>query len=136
MESITKIDASYKERVQLQNHPMKFTVKRSEWLRGEGNENSYLLRNEDNKMCCLGFYSLQCEIKKESISGTKCPRGLHNDLGALEFDKYPEWMKDLHSQDLGFIMIINDQIDLTDSEREPQLTEIFKRNGDEITFVD
>lgn len=50
-----------------------FTVKRSKWLRGEGHGNSYLLRPNDGKMCCLGFLGIACGAEKEDIFDNENP---------------------------------------------------------------
>lgn len=44
-----------------------FVIKRSEWLRGEGANNSQLIREKDGKKCCLGIYGLACGITAEEM---------------------------------------------------------------------
>ena len=46
---------------------MKLVIDRATWLRGEGHEQSYLLRECDGKMCCLGFFALACGLHPERI---------------------------------------------------------------------
>lgn len=43
----------------------KVVVDRSKWLRGEGAVNSFLLRESDGKMCCLGFVLKQAYDKTD-----------------------------------------------------------------------
>lgn len=60
----------------------KFTVKRSEWYRGKGPQDSLLL-NEDKQKCCLGFYGIACGLRSQDIRGISAPAGVideHNKL--------------------------------------------------------
>lgn len=110
-----------------------FTVKRSEWYRGKGAEESKLLR-EDGKRCCIGFVGQQCGLTDErllyvsSVSKTL-------DYGEA-CHKWPKWMLKKWSMEIQEAYTVNDRESITDGEREAQLKEIFKRNGDEIVFVD
>ena len=51
--------------------PTKFVVDRSKWLRGEGFQDSFLLRPADDKQCCIGFLAGACGFTKEHILGTR-----------------------------------------------------------------
>ena len=120
---------------------MIFTVKRSKWLRGEGRGNSYLRRERDGKMCCLGFRARAVGFTARRITGKISPRNLYHKL------------EDVKEQDAGLvavyctrylgdtelcnrIMTINDSKDITEITRENQLKAFFKRLGDTVIFKD
>ncbi len=123
----------------------KFTIDRAKWLQGESN--SLLHRKSDDKMCCLGFFSLACGIKKKNITNLSCPES------ALEEDrvkssKYPEWVFDWtvdylsknekrrNSDIINDLMTINDDTtELTLAEKEAQIKTIFAKQGVEVEFT-
>jgi hypothetical protein len=51
---------------------LKVVIDRTRWLRGEP-EDSYLLRSEDGKMCCLGFAELAAGATPEEITDSGAP---------------------------------------------------------------
>lgn len=51
----------------------KLVVDRKTWLRGEGPRNSRLLREEDQTMCCLGFYAIACGLSSDDITDAADP---------------------------------------------------------------
>lgn len=125
---------------------MKFTVKRSEWYRGNGNaldskpvvHNESQLLREDGKKCCIGFVGLQCGFSEADLLG-------HGTITVVREDGpgvWPKWM--LREEWVGGhkeykiqkAYITNDSSDLTDEQREKRLQYIFAENGDEIVFVD
>ena len=57
-----------------------FVVDRKTWLRGEGHEQSVLLRGSDQKQCCVGFLMEQCGIPRELLLERGQPYGLSNTL--------------------------------------------------------
>jgi hypothetical protein len=131
-----------------------FTVKRSEWYRGQGSKDSKLLR-EDGKRCCIGFVGQQVGFTDEQLlnmSSVQQQAAKNSDI-----EKWPAWMKGYHltsadkemwpawmkrhyltsaDKEIQSAYLTNDCMPLTDAERETSLQEIFKRNGDEIVFVD
>jgi len=112
-----------------------FTVKRSEWLRGEGPDVSYLYRNRDGLRCCLGFLGNACGVSDSQMEGAGGP-GLVEDK-----DVWPKSLIDRagthgHSHDCDKIMVLNDREELSDYEREKKLTDAFTVIGIKINFVD
>jgi hypothetical protein len=117
-----------------------FTVDRSKWMRGKGDQFSRLLvapetaRNgstvpsEDvGKMCCLGFYSLACGLTPEEIE----------DVGFPSSVGYPDEMEWVTFDDReNTIGEINDDPAISDAEREERLTKIFGAYGVRPIFVD
>ena len=112
---------------------MKLIIDRTKWLRGEGASVSYLLREQDQKMCCLGFYSIGCGLKPSEIKNVQAP----------EFRSEYEWLFELFdlriedfSQDCYLLMKTNDQDCGIDEEaRERIITEVFAKHGVEVEFI-
>jgi hypothetical protein len=90
----------------------KFTVKRKTWLRGEGSTKSALLREKDQKMCCLGFYSLATGYKPEEIAGVADPESLFN---------RPEYLDGMESPDESWDNLVEAE---QDGERRVQCTNV------------
>lgn len=110
------------------------TVSRSKWLRGEGSQRSFLLREEDGKMCCMGFAAIAAGLKPEDIKGKKTVNGSASTAtGSVEPEdvKIPSmenWFDSLYGA--------NDSTVIPDHMRE---AEIIKRGADKgiaFTFVD
>lgn len=92
----------------------KFIVYREDWHRGKGAHGSKLIREEDDKLCCLGFLALQCGMPAHKILG----KGFFSEVS--EIAAIPE--KVVKNQyDIGKL---NDKESLDD--REEQLTKFFK----------
>lgn len=51
----------------------KLIIDRQRWLHGEGIEDSYLLRESDGKMCCLGFFCLMEGLTEDDIRNNTTP---------------------------------------------------------------
>lgn len=121
---------------------MNFTVIRSEWCRGSGSDESALLR-PDGMKCCLGFRELAAGLTEDQILRVETCNQLIDKLGydpdhdrkLLDIGYRPEaeWRGCTRERE---IIRINDDKDLTDPEREIQLTTLFSEIGDTVTFVD
>jgi hypothetical protein len=114
---------------------MKFIVDRKTWFRGQGPRDSRLLK-EGGERCCIGFVGQQCGIKNEDLMGE------HVVHQVPERHKFPRWMTivvhvglQLEDSDIYQAYKTNDNLKITDVEREAQLKDIFRRNGDEIEFI-
>lgn len=106
----------------------KTVVKRSEWLRG--NYDGRLLNNEGLK-CCLGFRCEQAGIALENLRGKELPFEVKGK------SRLPWWLRSVNLEGkANQAAITNDANYLTDEEREAEITEIFKNQGEEIEFVD
>jgi hypothetical protein len=114
---------------------MTFTVKRSEWFRGRGRIDSYLLK-ADGMKCCVGFVCLQLGLADTEIIGE---RTIHQVLWNWEkettkkfaiagMDNSPSW--------LGQAYATNDDDTISDVQREERLKALFKQGGHQIEFVD
>jgi hypothetical protein len=122
----------------------KLTIKRSEWLRGEGFTASKLLRPEDGKKCCLGVLSLQLlGATEDQIKGVDAParvpeiswpEGFIRPMPHL--DGAPSAVRYMHNSDCEHLMEINDNRAMSDVEREFLLVENFQKFGIDVEFVD
>jgi hypothetical protein len=117
---------------------MKLTIDRSQWLRGEGSENSYLLRKKDDKMCCLGFFSLQCGFDYLEIRGIKSPISLHQSRWAEKTTEGSFLFRNdgANSEALVQLMEINDTTNYPDDDiREAKIAALFSKHGVEVEFI-
>lgn len=115
-----------------------FTVKRSNWLRGE--RDSYLLHPENGKMCCVGFLCESLEITKGDmldrvhLSEVMGPR---EEVAGFFQEEYYGASRYIPETGLAErIYGTNDNSFLTDLQREAMLTELFEQAGIEIKFED
>jgi hypothetical protein len=113
-----------------------FVIKRSKWLRGE--RYSVLLRHDDKKMCCLGQIADQCGVPTIHILDTTTPRKIspifHDRIDFLI--KKSDNFNPLNSELASSAMDINDDLNITDDEREEQLILLFAANGKTLVFED
>lgn len=103
---------------------MNLVIDRKRWLRGEGSQNSKLLRPIDGKMCCLGFYGLACGLSAEHLRNV----GLPADTASCRL--WPPWLRDsdFECDDLTYL---NDN-----DPDEAKIAAIFARHGVTVRFVD
>ena len=106
---------------------MRFEVKRSNWLRGEGDMDSYLLRAKDGKMCCLGFLGRSCGWSDDALKDRRTP---------VVFGFVPDFPDALDLRALDAAMHLNDNASITDQEREAELVKLFAQHGIEVVFND
>ena len=124
---------------------MKLIIDRTKWLRGE--DDSYLLRSRDNKMCCLGFYCLACGILEEDIIGKAEPVELINEekfshekiknLIILEYEEGVD-LEDLdcdNSNVCDQLMSSNDNRKITENEREEEIAGLFASIDVDVEFT-
>ena len=114
--------------------PESFAIKRSQWFRGKGGGASVLLRRQDGKMCCLGFYGIACGIPVERLTGIPSPCRLANEVGI----RMPDMVADTgHNSMLAASLIdTNDSEILLEHEREAKIAAGFKEIGVTVTFED
>lgn len=114
-------------------------IDRRLWARGGRNSrHSKLLVG--GKLCCLGFHALACGLRKDEIEDMGTPRSA---IVQHKLD-IPEGMRFLfgdsidhppHSAAARTLMEINDDEQITDDEREKQLTTVFTQYGWAVTFI-
>lgn len=107
-----------------------YTVSRKTWYRGRGRDESRLLR-EDGTRCCIGFVGQQCGISDAVLLNRNA---IGQSWQSGHIGGFPAWM--VKGQDIYDAYRENDDIGITDEERESRLQEIFAKHGDEIVFVD
>ena len=112
---------------------MKLVIDRSTWLRGEGSDESRLLRSLDGKMCCLGFYSLACGLTDDHI----CDEATPDEIGKVAWPEDAQWMWDQWdlSDDCEELISTNDLGVLLEQEREQIIATIFAKHGVEVEFT-
>jgi len=112
---------------------MKLTIDRTNWLRGEGVQESYLLRATDGKRCCIGFLAQACGIPDSKLSDTRSLYKLALDSGTKlhindsflsEFDPRIE---DAY--------LINDTEVYEEKAREEKIAGLLGQLGVTVTFI-
>jgi len=113
---------------------VKFTVERSRWRNAAHGIGNVLLLNEDGYKCCLGFVCEQLGVR--SILNRSSPKTLE-----VPVDDFNHWdvvwgVSHWENTELSKkAILINDDVCLTDQEREAQLIELFKKHGHELIFT-
>ena len=125
---------------------MKFTIKRSEWIRGDEGDNSRLFNGSGQK-CCLGFYSQACGVSEDDMYDVATPDQLSEPFR----QKLPEWAQKWRAMGPLRNLIYANDLPLfkdgqreenfrfkfrTEAEREAKIKELFALQGDEVEFVD
>lgn len=138
---------------------MKLIIDRLTWLRGEGEDQSYLYRATDKKMCCLGFYALACGLTIQDIDSQCTPLEVLRTYHKMIADwllkdtpnKYSFPTRKAASDSCTTLMTLNDFVIEDDSlpakdedaysevssevEREAKLIEEFAKHGVEVEFI-
>lgn len=119
---------------------MKLVIDRTKWARGGGeDEASFLLRTEDNKMCCLGFYCLAQGVSQSVIANVFSPGAV-----CVDDSDFFENLKKLvriktdgpHNNDIcNKMMEVNDVSSFGDDVRETKLTKLFEKIDIDVEFV-
>lgn len=109
------------------------------WLQGEGGLDSRLLRPDDGKRCCLGFYLNACGLNDEALRDQRAPELIATEVSRnaqaswLLTDEYSR-----HSETAVDLMTENDELfdvaPFTDYvtyilEKMRHLSELFARQG-------
>lgn len=135
----------------------KLVIDRSTWLRGEGSDESALLRSDDGMMCCLGFDALRRGFTVEEITDICTPMQLGkvveglteeypmghrsfvgteicstlmrlNDFEVGDYETVRAWSA-RHESELDPAAVANEQ------EREQRIAKLFAEIGVEVEFV-
>jgi len=127
---------------------MKFTVDRSKWYRGKGESQSALLRSDDQR-CCIGFVGQQCGVPDIHMLNYSSILDIEV-LNSIRL--FPAWMQEKepvnieelrriypdmpeHQSRIRLAYCVNDDLSLSDEQREEKLKQIFAAAGDEIEFI-
>lgn len=129
---------------------MKLEISRAKWLRGEGSDDSCLVRASDNKMCCLGFFGLACSIEADKMLEVKTPEEVPttanetvrdvwtrkaNESKGLFCSRGGGWELTLSST-CSDLMEANDDKKVEEEAREDTISKLFQKIGVEVIFVD
>jgi hypothetical protein len=117
----------------------KLRIDRKTWLRGEGAAKSRLLRSSDGKMCCLGFYGISCDVPLESLRDRQSPWHV-----SRAWPEQAAWLEvplddstsnpNRPTPDCSELMIVNDDWNRNDAEREAEIITIFAKHDVEVEF--
>jgi hypothetical protein len=110
---------------------MKLIIDRNKWLRGEGDEDSYLLRSSDGKMCCLGFLAKECGHADCEISDVCAPPKIRNRKSKMNDLVEGSLPSGLCSE----LMMENDDQGKSDSYREMFIKEKLSELDIEVEFI-
>lgn len=123
-----------------------FTIDRKVWLRANEEDRrgygSYLLREIDQKRCCLGIYLSACGVPDKFLEGVGSPGLLHRQVPEVR-DLIPRWLicddpalsEGGNSMSCSSMMEANDDDTTGDIEKESFLTERFAEQGVRVVFV-
>lgn len=117
-----------------QKHPVThLKINRRTWLRGtkEGT-----LRDNEDKMCCLGFYARACGYKVEDLYQAMMPDELV-DPDNEEDNLFPEWVFKTNNEKstVNRLVYFNDSEKISDKVREEKIAYWFAREGVKVTFT-
>jgi len=107
-------------------------IDRRRWLRGCG---TGVLQDESGMRCCLGFASLKLGAKEKDIIGKDLPENLDSAF-IRRCRTNNSWLISLAENHVIIFRAthINDDISISDSEREVSLKEIFASRGCKLIF--
>lgn len=110
-----------------------FDIDRRYWSRGAGGSS---LLNDEGEMCCLGFYSLACGVKFDSIDYVSYPHGIRG-----KRPRQMDWLfalspfKNDRNESEYALANLNDKEDVRNSDRERKIKRRFARAGVTVNFV-
>ena len=115
----------------------KLVIDRTKWLRGEGKgqllvppfSQEGFPEPNGGKMCCLGFECIRLGVSPQKIMGAGMPN-IFTDREGLS-----EWLFEVGDSDVNNAARTNDNVLLTEPEREQRISEIFALHGVEVEFV-
>ena len=97
---------------------------------------SRLLRAQDGKMCCLGFYMKKCGLTDEQIKGIPDPISLSQNM---QIPKKAHWLIGnggyKNSKDAMRLMDINDNLESLEEYKEKSITKIFSKHDVQVKFI-
>jgi len=107
----------------------KLIIDRKRWRRGF-EEYTYLLSS--NGMCCLGFDAINEGFNKSDIYDRKEPGDLRKNIEGLTetFGGIPKTLPITRE-----LMGANDDIRISEVERETQITKLFAKIGRDVEFI-
>lgn len=118
----------------------KIRINRKKWLNGSNNNgNSVLWDSCEKKGCCLGHAIHQVSGKSwESLDSLFTPEEVFQRQDVLGLTKREGWFESSY-QDSDFTeraIAINDNINISDMQREKRLIKLFRKNKIRLSFYD
>jgi len=101
-------------------------VDRNMWYRGEGMGESRLLRTDGQK-CCIGFLGIKLGACEEDLLDID----ILDNVAVNATKKF----RDKHDGGLAEAYVVNDDIDITEAERELQLIVIGQKMNVNFSFI-
>src|ERR1700749_606677 len=113
-------------------------INRKKWASGQkGKELHSKQLTDENTMCCLGFLTNQCGVKKDNLLEKTEP----NDIPDL-LPKKLEWLikkghawETRNSKDAAQLIKVNDNSLTTDAHKEKIITKYFAKHGLKAVFI-
>lgn len=114
---------------------MKFVIDRSKWRCGHDGKHKLgkgdtLLLNFDGYMCCLGQICEQSGIPKNTLIGVNFPSNLF-----YHTEKISWLLRSSHKYPYLEFTTVNDNITITNEEREEKIKHIAAKYGHEVEFI-
>lgn len=118
---------------------LKVVVDREKWIHGEGDFDSYLLRERDGHLCCLGFACLAAGLTTDQIKDQHAPHSIPDLVESklpllLQPTTIPEFYKKTNSKVCNSMVNLNDKKDVKAAYRERRLRELGRKVGIEFSF--
>lgn len=117
---------------------MEFIVDRKTWLRGKGSFESQLL-TRDGQRCCIGFVCQQLNVPDDKVlkvSIISSIEGINTDtIGRLSEILRPTKFGSVTPSWISEAYVVNDDKNISDSERESQLQALANSAGHSFKFI-
>ncbi len=125
-------------------------IDRKRWLRGgDFSDASYLYRSEDRKMCCLGFFCRQSGLLIDNIRNVPEPYDILDFTSSLSLEKkvrqkLKSLFEDAHETNYSdmkqnntcdSLIYANDNIKISEPEREKRISKLFSKIGVKVKFI-
>ena len=114
---------------------MRLIINREMWIRGP-NQRSFLIREIDEKMCCLGFLGLACGISSKELEGRSRPA----DVNDRSDDLWPLLAQPAIDGCRRDSELVDELINVNDGKfseynREAQITNLMEQLGVKVEFI-
>jgi len=132
---------------------IKVQIDRKTWIRGVDDaycENDVRLRNQEGNQCCLGFVCKKLGLTDANILNVATPGSFSDSEYIQDFAISSSKLKEIknkitpalltvrgHEEKLWVrqAIAINDDVALTEQEREEKLSKLFLKNGFDLKFI-
>lgn len=120
--------------------PMEFTINVENWLRGTGEDMSFLHRSQDGKECCVGQYLRACGMPVEAINNIKAGRQIIVGRNSA-LPPQARWLVNREgiwhdTEDATELYSCNDDQIMSEQFRRKEIVRLFGLNGVQVKFSD